>query len=409
MHCRQEIEHGEKTIQCPDCGDVQHWHCWKAQDGCGSYECTSAQTTDYAETTGPTLKISSADLADAVPLESSSIPQSYSGPTISIPVGPTLQDERWNRMAIVAFVVALLGIPLFGIVTGLIAVVLGAIALAGKYSFRRRGAGLAFGAILLGVGDFVGWAIVLFQIGGVPDLAVRMEDFEPDPIALESLPAHINRAMKANVLIQVQAGIGGLLGEAIGSGVILQIVDNSALIVTNRHVVEGVLDDGDIPDLPGQNTNLIVKLVGQTPAAGRLVWVASGGIDLALIRVPVESNVPLAAWWKAVPDITVGDRVFAVGNPHGLGWTHTAGDVSQLRRQNFADANIRVIQTSAAINPGNSGGGLYDDQGHLIGINTWTQDKRFAEGLGFAISFQELLPLAPNYLALPESRLNEDD
>jgi serine protease Do len=57
---------------------------------------------------------------------------------------------------------------------------------------------------------------------------------------------------------------------------------------------------------------------------------------------------------------------------------------------------------TAAINPGNSGGGLYDADGRLIGINTLTSDKRFAEGLGFAISLPTLLELAPAQLQLPD-------
>ncbi len=47
------------------------------------------------------------------------------------------------------------------------------------------------------------------------------------------------------------------------------------------------------------------------------------------------------------------------------------------------------------MNPGNSGGGLYDKSGTLIGINTWTNDKRSSEGLGFAIALDSLLELDP--------------
>ena len=65
------------------------------------------------------------------------------------------------------------------------------------------------------------------------------------------------------------------------------------------------------------------------------------------------------------------------------------------------DYNFRLLQTTAAINPGNSGGGLYDADGRLIGINTMTSDKRFAEGLGFSISLPTLLELVPERLDLP--------
>jgi serine protease Do len=66
-----------------------------------------------------------------------------------------------------------------------------------------------------------------------------------------------------------------------------------------------------------------------------------------------------------------------------------------MRLNDFSGRETKIIQTSAAINPGNSGGGLYDKAGKLIGINTWTKDKRLAEGLSFAITFTTLLDLAP--------------
>lgn len=70
----------------------------------------------------------------------------------------------------------------------------------------------------------------------------------------------------------------------------------------------------------------------------------------------------------SLADGRLGDAVFVVGNPHGLGWPLTRGDVSQIRRQNFGDSTLLVVQASAASNPANSGGGLYDESGHLIGI-----------------------------------------
>ena len=410
-HCNDEIVRGEQSAQCADCGEVQHWSCWDVGRGCGSYDCRVE--TWYGDDDGPeaTLKITSEDVRNAVPM-APGISGAYRGPAISIPVGQPLGSDRWNRLAVLSFIVAILGIPLFGIVTGLVAVVLGGLALVGKHSLKRRGAGLAASGILLGIADFVGWSIVLFQLGGVPGvgLAVNVDEFEPDPVALEALPEHLNRAMMANVLIQVQQGMDNLWGSAIGSGVILRVANGSALIVTNRHVVDSNFPDGGGDDSVklGEGDVLRVKLVGQPNVVGQIVWMAGGGIDLALIRAAVTSDKPLAARWNVAPKATVGDPVFAVGNPHGLGWTLTRGDVSQLRRQNQGGAALRVIQTSAAINPGNSGGGLYDENGHLIGINTWTRDKRFAEGLGFAISFQELLPLVPDNLELPDSQLENN-
>lgn len=403
-HCDVEIDVGDKTLACRDCGNVQHWTCWKAADGCGTWECAPARSAPSASE--DVLRISTDELESAQPLAPSGVPAMPFGKTISIPYDP-MQPLRWNKMAIAAFVVALIGIPAFGLVTGLIAVVLGAIALVGKFAFRRRGLGLAVSAILLGIVDFVGWTVYLYTYeGGGGQAAIMLDDFDLDPAAMEELSPAVNRAMKANVLIQTD---GGLFAQGIGSGVVLGIQDGQALIVTNRHVVDPSFASGDVdvPDDLSSVAGLLVKMVGQTAVAADLVWMAADGIDLALIQVPVLSVDPMSALWERDPGVRVGDDVFAVGNPHGQAWTYTGGEVSQFRRQNVGGHNMRVIQTSAAINPGNSGGGLYSEDGRLLGINTWTNDKRFAEGLGYAISFETLLDIVPARFALTDNQLTD--
>ena len=81
----------------------------------------------------------------------------------------------------------------------------------------------------------------------------------------------------------------------------------------------------------------------------------------------------------------------AIGNPHGLGGSVTAGVVSALgrslparsrRAQRIID---NVIQTDAALNPGNSGGALADSRGRVVGINTAVAGV----GLGLAVPMNE--------------------
>lgn len=98
----------------------------------------------------------------------------------------------------------------------------------------------------------------------------------------------------------------------------------------------------------------------------------------------------------------IGGEVFTIGNPQHLDWTLTGGRISQFRLQNRGARQIHIIQTDAPLNPGNSGGGLYDKSGKLIGINTWTNDKRFSEGIGFAIDLRSLLDLDPPGLHVGE-------
>jgi S1-C subfamily serine protease len=63
--------------------------------------------------------------------------------------------------------------------------------------------------------------------------------------------------------------------------------------------------------------------------------------------------------------LKAGDPVYAVGAPQGLELSLSDGIVAQLRGE-----PPPFIQTTAAISPGSSGGGLFDKEGHLVGLTT---------------------------------------
>ncbi|MBA4105922.1 MAG: hypothetical protein C0485_09205 [Pirellula sp.] len=398
-HCSRELHRDELTAICTKCGAVHHQTCWETGGGCGSYEC--ARSGSYAKPRGlEKISISHAELAAATPLP----------PPIQHKVYEPAPEPppRWNRGALWAFGLAVAGIPLFGLVTGIIAIVVACIALVG-HTANRKGMPLAVAAILIGLVDVVGWSVALSNYyGNVGGGIVALSEFSIDPESLKELPERISRAMRANVLIQANFGIGR---QGLGSGVILRIQDGSAYIVTNRHVVdEHFSEDGGAADakvdLNGM-ADLNVLTVEQSFGPAKVEWVAPHGVDLAIIVMPLLGAVDQLqeAVWNGKETPHIGDAVFAVGNPHGLGWTHSAGSISQVRRREQGAFSFRVLQSTAPINPGNSGGGLYDADGRLIGINTMTGDKRFAEGLGFAISFPTLLELIPEKFGIRE--LNE--
>jgi putative serine protease PepD len=315
----------------------------------------------------------------------------YAGP--STPTRP-----RTSRLAVASLLCAIAGIPFFGLITGVVAIVLAGLALGEIQRDERKGKSMAIAGLFLGLADTAGWIVLLAHLmgGGMGGgrSSPRTADFRLDPHQLDALPAPIARAMRANVLL---TGHRGIAGEVVGSGIILRIAEGQAQILTNRHVVDPGYDaDSSSADVSGLKP-LEVALVDQSISQGHVVWLAPGAIDLALVSAPCVSAAARAAAWPATRPSGVADPVFAIGNPHAWGWTHTQGSISQIRylaaHGNVAD--VRVIQTTAPINPGNSGGGLYDRDGFLIGINTWTNDKSTSEGLSFSIAFDAFLGLSP--------------
>src|SRR5258706_321473 len=113
--------------------------------------------------------------------------------------------------------------------------------------------------------------------------------------------------------------------------------------------------------------------------------------DIALLKVDGGNGFAHVEFADKAPRI--GDRIFAVGNPFGLGGTVTSGIVSARERSiatedDGTDPNVYedLIQIDAAINPGNSGGPTFDVEGRVIGINTIILSPTGASiGFGFAI------------------------
>lgn len=162
-----------------------------------------------------------------------------------------------------------------------------------------------------------------------------------------------------------------------GSGVIYQVTDNEAFIVTNNHVVEGAKD-------------LKVRLSNGKTVDGTLIG-KDALTDIAVLKISGNYNIKPIAFADS-SKIRVGDTVYAIGNPLGLelSGSVTEGIVSAKERTmqvetSAGESSVKAIQTDAAINPGNSGGALINNQGQLIGINTLKIAADKVEGLGFAI------------------------
>jgi len=107
--------------------------------------------------------------------------------------------------------------------------------------------------------------------------------------------------------------------------------------------------------------------------------------DLCTLNAP-GLNAPAAQIIDS-KDISVGDKVYAIGAPEGLELTLSNGLVSGFREYKGAE----YIQTTAPISHGSSGGGLFDAQGRLVGITTMFLKE--GQSLNFAVPAQLIASL----------------
>lgn len=190
--------------------------------------------------------------------------------------------------------------------------------------------------------------------------------------------------------------------RALGSGV---IVSEDGFIITNNHVIENA--DEITVTLSGQTTEYSAKLIGKDADS-----------DLAVIKINAKKLKPIKIGHSN--DLKVGDMIFAIGNPFGIGETVTQGIISALNKNRVGiNRYENFIQTDASINPGNSGGALVDSRGALIGINSAIISKSGGNnGIGFAIPIDMVTEVATKlveegkvtrgYLGVVINDLNKD-
>jgi S1-C subfamily serine protease len=156
-----------------------------------------------------------------------------------------------------------------------------------------------------------------------------------------------------------------------GSGFIL---DKAGHVLTNYHVVEGA--DRGVEVMLSNKHRYAARVIGTDKVH-----------DLALLQVDAPNLAPVTLADSS--GLSVGQKVYAIGNPFGLSGTMTRGIISSIRSIRGAEgAPIEdAIQTDAAINPGNSGGPLLNSRGEVIGINTMiaSNGANQSSGIGFAI------------------------
>ncbi|HEX6751561.1 MAG TPA: S1C family serine protease [Longimicrobium sp.] len=139
-------------------------------------------------------------------------------------------------------------------------------------------------------------------------------------------------------------------GDTVGLGTGF-VISPDGLFITNYHVIEeaaklqvSLLDGGSWEQ---------VSLVSADPAS-----------DLALMQLPAHGLRAMKL--GSDTQMEVGDKIYVMGNPLGMGGTFTDGMISGKRPLE----GIAMLQISAPISPGSSGGPVMNERGEVIGVAT---------------------------------------
>jgi serine protease Do len=200
---------------------------------------------------------------------------------------------------------------------------------------------------------------------------VRVSSYDPREEMLRRFfglpPQQDNRDDNQDKIQQVPAGQG--------SGV---IVSSDGYILTNNHVIS---------DRGGRKVDIVYVTLNDGEEYEAEIVGYDEKTDIAVLKIDAD-DLPTAVM-ADTDNLKIGDVVFAIGNPLGIGKTVTMGIISATGRDLdlLGDTGYEsFIQTDAAINMGNSGGALVDAEGRLIGINTAIISQSGGNiGIGFAV------------------------
>jgi hypothetical protein len=194
------------------------------------------------------------------------------------------------------------------------------------------------------------------------------------PRASDAVPAAVTprqiaaRAHAALLMIRALDADGDTIG--LGTGF---LVSADGKFVTNYHVIQ-------------EAARLSVKLLDGAEYRDVSLVAADPASDLALMQIPGASGLPAMPMGSDM-QMEVGDRVFVMGNPLGMGGTFTDGMVSGKRPLE----GVAMLQISAPISPGSSGGPVMNDRGEVIGVATMM--VMGGQNLNMAVPVRYLSPM----------------
>ena len=160
-------------------------------------------------------------------------------------------------------------------------------------------------------------------------------------------------------------------GNLLGSGMILEIGEDTALIVSNRH------------QLAGQEFS-VVRFYNGAEVSGRRIYL-SGEYDLGFVLADISQisferrsqlrNVSIKG--SCNEKLERGTEIFLVGSTDGVACNICEGMVADPWYY-FDEFGSYMIYNYCKAKAGMSGGGTYDEHGHCVGMITGGHDEETA-------------------------------
>lgn len=187
--------------------------------------------------------------------------------------------------------------------------------------------------------------------------------------AAGSVPQKILDLRSSIVRVVADDGNGAY---SMGTGFPLGTSQPVQYIVTNYHVI-------------AQNTGVIKVWYGNQTIINATIAAQKPDSDLCVLKLsdPINNMQPLTLDDRG--DAKTGDQIYALGFPGSADTfsnnitanadevTVTDGIISSVKSASITQAGspVKLYQIDAAINPGNSGGPLFNENGEVIGINSY--------------------------------------